>query len=176
MPLFIILLTVPLIEIALFVTVGDRIGLAPTLAVVVATAILGAFAIRTQGRSVLMKLGRISRPDEAGAALINGMMIAAAGLLLLTPGFLTDSIGLLLLIPAVRSLLAKRIVARATTFQMGDPRGPMGGAKDRRDGFEPRDDKPDHEAESSSAPSGPRKPVGKPMPDADDAVILQDQD
>lgn len=101
--LFLAFLAVPLIEIALFIQVGGAIGLWPTLAIVVVTAIAGTFLVRTQGtlamQNVRNSFGTLSDPSEP---LAHGAMILFSGALLLTPGFFTDAVGFALLIPAVR--------------------------------------------------------------------------
>lgn len=120
--LFLAFLLVPLIEIALFILVGGWIGLWPTLAIVVLTAIAGTALVRSQGAVVLSRLRdsfeTLRDPTEP---LAHGAMILFSGALLLTPGFFTDTIGFLLLVPAVRarvlSEVAKRV--RFKTVQMG---------------------------------------------------------
>ena len=101
--LFIAFLTVPLIEIALFIQVGGFIGLWPTLAIVVITAIIGTIMVRAQGVRALSELqGSFARATNPAEPLLHGAMILIAGALLLTPGFFTDAVGFALLIPAVR--------------------------------------------------------------------------
>ena len=91
--LFLAFLTVPLIEIALFIQVGGAIGLWPTLAIVVLTAVLGTSLVRSQGRLALGQMRNsfqtLSDPAEP---LAHGAMILFAGALLLTPGFFTDAL------------------------------------------------------------------------------------
>lgn len=124
--LFIAFLAVPLIEIALFIQVGGLIGLWPTLAVVIITAILGTWLVRSQGRSAMNDLrGSFSQLDDPSEPLAHGAMILFSGALLLTPGFFTDAVGFALLAPPIR----KAIIAYAKTrinvqhIQMGpDPR------------------------------------------------------
>lgn len=121
------LLAAPLVEIAVFVMVGSRIGVLPTVGLTVATSILGAVLLRLQGLGIMT---RISRTMEAGGSpgrdLVHGLMVMLAGLLLLLPGFVTDAIGLLLFVPPVRDLawrlVKDRIVvaSAATGFR---PRG-----------------------------------------------------
>lgn len=113
---------VPLIEIALFINVGGAIGLWPTLAIVVGTAFLGSWLVRTQG---LMALGNLQRSfselNDPTEPLAHGAMILISGALLLTPGFFTDALGFSLLIPAVRSAVfhyARRRV-KVQSFSMG---------------------------------------------------------
>lgn len=126
MPLFLALLIVPLIEIGLFIEVGGLIGLWPTLAVVVLTALLGTVLLRAQGLAALAELrGRIERGQDPSATLAHGAMILVAGVVLLTPGFFTDAIGFLLLIPPVRAAIirraAHRVVIHAMNARTGGP-------------------------------------------------------
>ncbi|OWU69704.1 exlusion protein FxsA [Roseovarius sp. 22II1-1F6A] len=103
MRLFLLFLIVPLIEIALFVQVGGLIGLWPTLAIVILTAILGTALVKQQGRSELARLrGSFSDLRDPTEPLANGAMILFSGALLLTPGFFTDAVGFALLVPGVR--------------------------------------------------------------------------
>ena len=126
MRLFLAFLAVPLIEIALFIQVGGWIGLWPTLAIVVLTAILGALLVKSQGALAMDQLrSSFSRLDDPTEPLAHGAMILAAGALLLTPGFFTDAVGFSLLTPQVRravfSYLKQRIHVRK--FEMGDRPG-----------------------------------------------------
>lgn len=101
--LLIAFITVPLIEIALFIQVGGSIGLWPTLAVVVLTAILGTFLVRQQGALALRQLReRLDHLEDPTEELAHGAMILFSGALLLTPGFFTDGVGFALLVPGVR--------------------------------------------------------------------------
>ena len=101
------LIAVPLIEIALFVVVGGRIGLLATVAVVVVTAMCGAALLRLQGLEVIAQARRAAEAGQMPIeSIVDGVFLFAAGLLLLTPGFLTDSIGFLLFIPPLRRTLA----------------------------------------------------------------------
>lgn len=103
MRLFLLFLTVPLIEIALFVQIGGAIGLLATLAIVVVTAVLGTFLVRSQGLAVLSQLqGSMAELRDPTEPLAHGAMILFSGALLLTPGFFTDAVGFALMIPGVR--------------------------------------------------------------------------
>ena len=111
--LFILFTLVPLAEIAGFVLVGQAIGLWPTLLAVVAMAVAGAALIRWQGFAVLVKMREaLDGGRLPGRELADAMLIGLAGLLLLLPGFVSDVIGLLLLIPAVRTLIYRSAAAR----------------------------------------------------------------
>lgn len=122
MYLFLAFLMVPIIEIALFIQVGGTIGLWPTLAIVVLTAVLGTWLVRNQG---LMAMGQLrnsfQRLDDPTEPLAHGAMILVSGALLLTPGFFTDAVGFALLMPPVRMAVYRYLRARITVaqFEMG---------------------------------------------------------
>ena len=106
MKLFLLFLFVPLIEIALFIQVGGLIGLFPTLAIIIITALLGAGLARTQFPLVIDKIrDTVSHIKDPMNPILQSIAIFAGGLLLLTPGFFTDTIGFLLLIPQTREFL-----------------------------------------------------------------------
>ena len=115
MYLFLAFLAVPLIEIALFVHVGGVIGLWPTLAIVIGTAILGSALVRSQGAQALNDLrSSMNEMRDPTAPLAHGAMILFAGALLLTPGFFTDACGLALLVPAVLEAVLRYVSKRVT--------------------------------------------------------------
>ncbi|MCP5038294.1 MAG: FxsA family protein [Rhodobacteraceae bacterium] len=111
--LFALFIAVPLIEIGLFIQVGGAIGLWPTLIIVVATAVLGSWMVRTQGAMALENLrnsfGALQDPSEP---LAHGAMILFSGALLLTPGFFTDAVGFALLIPPIRAAVFRYLKSR----------------------------------------------------------------
>ncbi len=131
MPLSLIpflLLVIPLAEIATFVVVGGQIGVLPTIALVLVTAISGSILLRIQGFGVMARIrATMDAGGIPGRDLLHGFMIMAAGLLLLTPGFITDTIGLLLFIPPVRdfawSLVRDRVVVATSASYQRRPRG-----------------------------------------------------
>jgi len=110
MPLLLLFIAVPLIEIALFIKLGSILELGWILLIVVLTAILGTFLVRRQGRDVLANLSQSMNDlrDPTGH-LAHGAMILFSGALLLTPGFFTDAIGFLLLVPAIREAIIRRV-------------------------------------------------------------------
>lgn len=125
--LFLAFLMVPLIEIALFIQVGGLIGLWPTLLIVVLTAIAGTFLVRTQGVQAIQSLRRsLSELDDPTVHLAHGAMILVSGALLLTPGFFTDAVGFLLLVPGFRLWVMRQARKRMNvqTFTVG-PDGPV---------------------------------------------------
>jgi UPF0716 protein FxsA len=104
---------VPLIEIGLFIQVGGWLTLWPTLAIVLATGVIGTVLVRAQGLRVLAELRQsLGQMRDPLSPLAHGAMILVAGVLLLTPGFFTDAVGFLLLVPALRQMIIARIVAR----------------------------------------------------------------
>lgn len=120
--LFWLFVAVPIIEIALFIQVGGLIGLWPTLAIVILTALVGTALMRSQGAQALGEVQRsFNEMRDPTRPLAHGMMILIAGMLLLTPGFFTDTLGLLLLVPAVREAVMRHLAARVrvTRVQMG---------------------------------------------------------
>ena len=116
MRLLIAFIAVPLIEIGLFIQVGDTIGLWPTLFIVLLTAIVGTALVRSQGAQVLSALqGSFQAMKDPTEPLAHGAMILFAGALLLTPGFFTDAFGFLLLFPPFRHLITNMIRSRLTS-------------------------------------------------------------
>jgi UPF0716 protein FxsA len=112
MPLFLFVL-IPLIEMWILIEVGSEIGALPTIALVVLTATLGLSLLKQQGLSTLMSARRKMDSGAIPASeLVNGVMIAVGGALLLTPGFVTDTVGFLLLIPQTRRWLLFRLIDR----------------------------------------------------------------
>jgi UPF0716 protein FxsA len=104
---------VPMIEIGLFIQVGGVIGLWPTLAIVFLTAIAGSYMVKSEGLKTLRDLQQsMNQMSDPSQHLAHGAMILFAGALLLTPGFFTDTVGLLLLIPGVRTAVFKKMRGR----------------------------------------------------------------
>lgn len=111
--LLLVFVALPILEIALLVRAGQVLGFWPTLGIVVATAIAGTYLLRRQGFHILRRLAddfRQGRPPLEPIA--DGAMLLVAGAFLLTPGFVTDAAGFLLLIPQVRAYLQHALVAR----------------------------------------------------------------
>ena len=107
--LFLILfITIPLVEIAILIKLGGIIGAGYTIALVIGTAFLGVSLLRIQGISTLAKVqANISRGQLPATELIEGLILLISGALLLTPGFFTDTIGFLMLVPTLRQRLAE---------------------------------------------------------------------
>lgn len=126
MRLFLLFVTVPLIEIALFIQVGGVLGLWPTLALVIVTALAGTALVRQQGIAALGDVQRsLQGEGDPAASLAHGAFILVSGLLLLTPGFFTDGVGFALLIPGVRRRLIAALKDRLVVHAAQTRRGPQ---------------------------------------------------
>lgn len=111
--LILIFTITPLIELALLIEVGKRVGLLPTLGIVILTGVTGSLLARSQGIRVLRQATRdLSSGILPTDSLLNGLLILIAGALLITPGLITDATGFLLLVPPVRSALVEYIKRR----------------------------------------------------------------
>jgi len=103
---------IPILEIAIFIEVGSRIGVFPTIALTIATAVAGTLLLRAQGLATLARArAQMDRGEMPREELFDGLCLLIAGACLLTPGFFTDAVGLLLFIPAVRRVLRQVIAA-----------------------------------------------------------------
>ena len=117
MPLLVILfIVVPVVELYVIIQVGQAIGVLPTLALLLADALLGSLLLRQQGRGAWRRFNAaLAERRFPGREVADGLMIAIGGTLLLTPGFITDVFGLVLLIPPTRAIvrrLLRSFVAR----------------------------------------------------------------
>jgi len=128
----------PIIEMYLLIEVGGAIGAWPTIFAVMLTAVIGMALLRRQGiRTLTRGMGRLQRGELPAREMVEGLLLAVAGALLLTPGFITDGVGFVLLAPLSRGLVAKRVLASVTVvnataaaqFQSSDP-GDRGQASD----------------------------------------------
>lgn len=100
----------PIVEIALFIEAGDRFGLWPTLGAVILTAIVGTQLLRSQGLATWARATRsLQRNEFPIAEVFTGLCLVLAGALLLTPGFLTDTVGFLLMAPPLRRIARDRL-------------------------------------------------------------------
>ena len=110
--LLLVMVGVPIVEIAVFLEVGGRIGIWPTLGTIVLTAIAGSALLRHQGLSTLFRAREsLERGHFPVFEVFDGLCLVLAGALLLTPGFVTDAVGLLLFVPALRAF-ARRGMGR----------------------------------------------------------------
>ncbi len=120
--LLFLFIAVPAVELILLIKLGGLIGLLPTIALIFITGALGATLARWQGLSVLGQIQtQMAQGQLPANALFDGVIILLAGALLLTPGFLTDIVGFLSLVPGVRSVLKRAIRKRIEkSLQHGD--------------------------------------------------------
>ncbi len=108
--LILIFTLVPIIELALLIKIGQYIGVGYTLAIVILTGVAGAFLARSQGFTTLRRIqDDVNRGIMPTEEIFNGVMILLGGMLLLTPGLLTDLIGFMVLIPLTRHLIKVRL-------------------------------------------------------------------
>ncbi len=106
MPIIAVFLGLPLIEIALFASIGAWLGVGTTLLLVMASSLLGYSVLRVLGRTTAQEVTRaLQQMRDPAQGMAHGVLQLLAGVLLLIPGFLTSAIGLLLLIPPVRGLV-----------------------------------------------------------------------
>ncbi|MEI6897205.1 MAG: FxsA family protein [Psychromonas sp.] len=110
--LFFLFTTVSLLEIFVLIKVGGFLGAWPTVFLVVVTALIGSALVRSQGLQLVAQLQqRLAKGEMPGQQLIEGIMLIIIGVLLVTPGFVTDLSGLLLLQPTIRRTIATIILA-----------------------------------------------------------------
>lgn len=111
MPLFIIFILIPTLELIAFIKVGASIGIFWTLFWIFFTAVAGTTVIRVQGFTTLLRVReRVNAGETPAKELLQGFLLALAGVLLVIPGFITDTLGLFLLVPWVSKMLASHIV------------------------------------------------------------------
>jgi UPF0716 protein FxsA len=156
-----LVLAMPVVEIAVLIAVGGEIGVLATLGLLFASAVLGIVLVRVQGLSTVQRIrAELERGGSPGRDLVHGMMILVAGILLIIPGFVSDVIGLLLFLPPVRDLgwrfLKSRIqVATVHTRASWDQR------RRARDGIVDLDEDDYHDLSTEPqrpSPSDPRLP------------------
>lgn len=129
--LFLLFLTVPVLEIYLLIQVGSVIGALPTVGIVILTAVIGAYLLKQQGLSTLTRVQNTLQHGEIPAIeMLEGLVLIVTGALLLTPGFFTDAIGFLMLVPAIRRGLVVWALKNSNIMVMGrgqqPPHSPQG--------------------------------------------------
>lgn len=120
MPLIVFFIVIPFVELMVFAAVSDKIGIWTALLLAFLTAVVGGSIVRQQGLQTILAM-RLSM--DAGklplSELFDGFCLVAAGALLITPGFVTDTIGFLLLVPAMRNGL-RTLIKNHTQWAMGE--------------------------------------------------------
>lgn len=111
--LFLVFLVVPFAELFVILQVGHAIGALNTVALLIVVSMVGAWLVKREGLSVVRRAQeRVAHGAVPGRELVDGVMILFAGALLITPGFLSDVIGVLLLLPPVRAALRGTVTHR----------------------------------------------------------------
>ena len=111
--LLLLFIIVPILELTLFIQLGDVLGLPATLAIIVLTAFLGAALTKSQGRQALANFNQaLASGKMPHREATDGLLILIAGAVLLTPGFLTDAFGFALLFPPTRAFFRHRLAAK----------------------------------------------------------------
>jgi UPF0716 protein FxsA len=125
LPLLLLLILVPIAEIALIIQVGEWIGVWWTLALLLADAVLGSLLLRTQGRAVWRRFAEaVAEGRLPHREVVDGVLVIFGGALMLAPGFITDAFGALFLIPPTRALMRRLLMRRAVLRIVRTPRGP----------------------------------------------------
>jgi UPF0716 protein FxsA len=111
--LLVLLIVVPITEISLIVLVGQQIGAIPTVLLLIGSALLGSWLLRREGRRAWRELKTAAdagRPPALEA--VSGVLVLVGGLMMMLPGFATDTLGVLLIIPPIRRAVAQLVIAR----------------------------------------------------------------
>ena len=155
----------PILEIALFVQIGGAIGVGATILWVLASAVIGVWVRRRQGAAAMADLQRaVHEFRDPGRPIAHGALIMLGGGLLVLPGFFTDALGILLLIPPLRSLLLRALGRRVRVATAGFGTGRHGTPPGRATVIDAEyvvvDEPPEDELPPSLPPRGPRRPSG----------------
>jgi UPF0716 protein FxsA len=128
--LLILFIALPILELWLLIKIGGMIGFFPTVALILLTAAIGSQLVRRQGLTVLSRIREAQARGEVPALpMLDGAALLLAGLMLLTPGFLSDALGFVLLVPGLRQKIARRLLSRVVIMQPGGQ--PGGGTTER---------------------------------------------
>jgi UPF0716 protein FxsA len=135
LPLVLLFIVVPIAELAVVIQVGQEIGVWWTVAILVADSILGSILMRAQGRAAWRRFNETMSAGRVPAKeVLDGGLVMFGGLLLLTPGFITDLLGLLLLVPPTRALVRRTLARRLQQRMVVSMAGPRGRPDDIVDG------------------------------------------
>lgn len=175
-PLLVLLLVVPIVELAIIVRVARVIDLGPTVLLLIAVSVLGAVLLKREGLAAWRRLqNTMAEGRMPTTELADGALILFGGALLLTPGFLTDAVGFLCVLPPTRATMKgafRRLLGFLTVRRLG-PAG-YGGARIYR-GHVTRSRRGPDVSRGDAAPPGPRNltdpssPSARPPPDEDDS-------
>ena len=127
----------PLVEMYLLIEVGGWIGPWPTIGLVVLTAVIGVGLLRVQGLATLTRgVNKLNSGGLPAQEMVEGLLLAVAGAVLVTPGFVTDTVGFLLLTPPVRVSIAKVIMSRVKVTTLSGGAAPFGAGHDGARSFD----------------------------------------
>src|ERR671929_1202527 len=123
-PLILLFIVVPIAELAVIIEVGQAIGVWWTIALLIADSLLGSMLMRSQGRAAWRRLGEALRAGRPPAReVLDGALVVFGGALLVTPGFISDVLGLLLLLPPTRAVVRRVLVRRVGRRVLEGSRG-----------------------------------------------------
>lgn len=128
-PMWLLLfIAVPAVELMLLIKVGGEIGVLATVALIVATGVAGWSLLKYQGIATMRRIrAELQEGRVPAAEMVAGLVLLGSGLFLLTPGFLTDTVGFLMLVPTIRLAVAERLIRRYKTrvIRPGEFQGPF---------------------------------------------------
>jgi UPF0716 protein FxsA len=135
--LVLLFIVVPIVELAVIIQVGEAIGVWWTIALLIADSVLGSLLMRSQGRAVWRRFNTTLQAGRAPAREVaDGVLVIFGGALLLTPGFLSDILGLLLLLPPTRAVIRRvflrEAMKRITVTMAAGAQMPRDGGRGRR--------------------------------------------
>lgn len=137
--LLLIFIIAPIVELFLLIKVGGVIGFIPTVALVLLTALIGSQLVRRQGLEVMQRIRSAQARGEAPALpVLNGAALLLAGFMLMTPGFISDALGFLLLVPKLRERIARMLLSKVVIMTPAGGPG-FGNASGARGPFDDSD-------------------------------------
>lgn len=131
--LFVLFIVVPLAELYVIIQIGQAIGALPTIALLLLDSLLGTWLLRSQGRQVWQRFrATLAAGQPPAREVLDGALVITGGALLLAPGFITDLVGALLLVPPTRALVRRGILRNAGSRLFATRSGPTGASRRRR--------------------------------------------
>ena len=161
--LFVLFLLVPLVELTVIIQVGQAIGVPTTIVLLLAISVAGAILLRREGTRAWRRfrdaLAEVRLPTNE---VVDGALVVLGGALMLTPGFVTDAVGLVLVIPFTRPVIRRLVTSRVRLFALGGTSGPTG-----------RSHRPGPDRRRPTAPRGPGADSrGADSPGADSQEVV----
>ncbi|TCI04575.1 FxsA family protein [Corallincola luteus] len=124
--LFLMFIFIPILEVSVIIQVGSVLGVMPTVALMILSAMIGASLVRSQGVATLMSVRqKMAQGQMPSTEIVEGLLLLVAGVLLVTPGFVTDIVGILILTAPLRKLVALALIKRFQ-FQVVNAAAPGG--------------------------------------------------